>query len=364
MDIVVKLSELQQGFDIAMKTLGTESHGHEGIKIYASKKNNRIKLSTTDGDHSTEVWVDAKVKVAGKVVIDANKAHRYIAKLDVKDIHLFVDDKGSVIFKSRRGKPKFMTYDSDSFPTLPKLETKFSFKLSGKLYKELINGVSFCTKKEDKNSPTDKLEGINLISDGEILNLFATDGHGVAHIHRKVKASEMNVILTKKSLVNSARVAKDDEKVTIQATETRFMIKIGNSTFHIPVLSGIFPPIEKILPKKTADVEFNTDKQEFLSLLERSVVILDKKGTGASIKGVLHVDTKKVTLEGQVDGADFSENIVVNSTGSNTDVRFDVKKMIEIVKNMNTGIVRVGLQDRNIYMKPEDDSQTCLLSIG
>lgn len=366
MKFKVALNEFRQALAIVIKTVGTDSHGHQGLKIYASKKTNRIKLTTTDGFNATEMWVDAAVSTAGKAVIGGDKLKKYIEKLDVEKMDISTKDNGSILLKTTRGQQTFVSYDANSFPVLPKFKASLSFDLSGKVYKEMINSVAFCTRKEEKGSPSDKLQGINMVSDGKVLSLYTTDGIRVAAYQKKLKSlssQEMDVILPKRALTISSQHVKDDERVAIQGMDGRFIIKIGAAIYHAPILAGKFPSVGSIIKNKMTGTRFTADRIELLGLLERSAIILESKH---GLKGTLQIAKNRVTLKGQVEDSHFDEHITVNGDGNNLDVRFDIGHLRDIIKNVGSDTIRIDVQEsKPIRIRPEDHGeQTCLLAIG
>jgi DNA polymerase III beta subunit len=355
----VALPDLNNALDTIKDTLGKDAQGHEGIRIYASKKSNRIKLTTTDGSYFTEVWIPASVKASGKYVVKGKKFMGYAKKLDVDKVSLSIKDNGSIMMKSKRGQQTFQSFDEANFLSPPKLDSQFSFHIAGRVYKELINSVAFAT--DDAKSPSRPiLAGIHIVSDGKKMELMTTNGNTVAHFRRKIKSKPLNVVLGKKSLVNSAKAVKDDERVTIQACDNnRFIIKIADISYYLPTLAGVFPNVRSILPKDDFDLQFTADKDEFLGILDRASLMLEGKG-------ILHFEKGKVTLSGKSEDNDFSEYIMTKLQGDSDDIRVDIKQMAEIVKVIDSDMVHIGIRPQQpIVLRPEGKSaHTCILAVG
>jgi DNA polymerase-3 subunit beta len=364
MKFTMELIHLNHALAIVKDTIGNDTHGHKGIRIHASKKNNRIKLTTTDGHNSTEMWVDAvNVEKAGTVVVEADRFIRYLQKLDVKEVTV-TDKSGKIEVKSKRGKPTFLLYDAQGFPELPKLDKTASIFLPGKLYRELVNGVAFSTRSEDKKGGLDRLMGVHITSNGSHLQMFASNGLMIAATKKKMKTPVVDAILFKKSLVNSARIAKDDEQVTIQSCNDQvFLVKVRDTTYYIPTIAGTFPDFASVMPKKDSfDAEFTIDKEEILGSLERSTIVLASK---EAVRGTIHLETKGVTLSGETQEGIFSETLHTKVEGKASDVKVDVKSLIDIIKNINADRIHFGVTNgRPLSVRPAERSDhTCLLSI-
>lgn len=359
MKVIMAYEELKEAAEIVRDTVGTDSIGHEGLRIYASKKTNRVKFTTTDGHYFTEHWISANVEEQGTMVVKAKKFLDYVKKLDVDKVTLKTKPNGTLEFKTKRGKPSFVSYSPDTFQTPSKFTSTFSIDLAGRVYKDLIHGVAFAAD-QDKNPTRPILQGIHISSNGKMLELATTNGLTVAHIRKKVKSKEMDVVLGRKSLVNSTKVIKDDDKVTLQGDDNnRFVLKVGDTTYYMPTLVGTFPNVKSILPGVDFPLEFIAEKDEFLGILGRASSMLNGKG-------ILHFEAGKVTLSGQTEENDFSEYITTNLQGSASDIKVDVKKMTEIVKNMDADLVSIGVREKQpITIRPEGKkSHTCILAIG
>lgn len=364
MKFAVELVQLNHGLSIVRDTIGNDTHGHKGIRIHASKKTNRIKLTTTDGHNSTEMWLDAtSVDKAGTVVVEAERFIRYLQKLDISEVTIS-EMTGKVQVKSKRGKPTFTLFDATGFPDLPKLEKTASIHLPGKMYKELVNGVAFSTRQEDRKNGLDRLMGIHVTSNGARLEMFASNGTMIAHAKKKMKTPVVDGILLKKSLVNSARLAKDDEQVTIQSCNDQlFMVKVRETTYYVPTIAGAFPDFGKVMPKKDSfDAEFTLDRDEILGSLERSLIVLASK---EAVRGTIQLETKGVTLTGESQEGSFAETLAAKITGKADKIKVDIKYLIDIIKNISADRIHFGITSgRPLSIRPaERNDHVCLLSI-
>ena len=361
MKVDVALDELKRGLQVIKETIGTDSQGHEGIKIYASKKTNRIKLTTTDGSFTTEIWVPAGVKEAGKFVVKAKKFIAYVSKLDVQTVMFSVSKAGGLVLKTKpsRGQQTFISYEEELFPSTPKFKPQFSFDMAGRIFKQLVNNVAFATD-TGKDTARPYLQGIHFKSNGKSLEVVSTNGLTIAHYRRKLTSEEFDVVLGKKSLVNCAKLVGEDEKVSMQACENNhFIVKTGLATYHLPTLAGNFPDVKRVLPGKEFDLEFLADKDELLKLLDRASIMIEDSG-------ILQFETGKVTLTGKSQESNFSEFIMTKLQGEASDVSVNVKRMIDVVKHIDSDMITIGVRDKQpLTLRPEASvAHTCILATG
>lgn len=356
MELEVGVAELKSALNIVKDTIGNDTQGHEGLRLFANKKG-RVKLMTNDGNYATETWIDSVMTKSGKVVVKAKLFTQYISKLDVDTVLLSLNAKGNLIAKSKRGQQTFNAFDDSSFQTLPKADVDETLTMSGRMYKQLVGGVAFAAH-EDKNRPI--LEGINLISDGKSIRLSTTNGVVVATYKKKIAAPVMEATIGKKALVNAMKLVKDDQKITIQScNNTRFILKVADTSFHLPTYAGKYPNVTEILHKDAFPLEFTVEKTELTHMLDRATLMLDSKG-------ILQFEKGKVTLTGETENGNFNEYIMANLQGKATDVRVDIKRLADIVKNIDADVISIGVRDQKpLTIKPDSKTaHTCLLIVA
>lgn len=364
MKFKMDMNDVLYALTVVKDTVGGDTGGHAGIRIYASKKN-RIKFSSLDGNHGTEIWMDGSVNEAGIAVVKADRFISYMMKLNVKDVTLSLNKKGSVTVKSIRGESTFYAYDVAGFPEMYKVEEDSSFDLAGKLFRSMITGVAFATKKEKESNDKPVLQGINVRSTGKMLELSTTNGHAIAFFKKKLQTKEMNVTLSKKTLLNAARMVKDDDKVTIKCgNNSTFSVKIRDATYYIPVFDGAYPELRKVIPGKDEDfdAEFTTERSAMLELLDRGCAALTTKAG----RGIIQFEKGKVTIKGDNGEVEFNENLDATLTGDAQEVKVNFVQLTDILKNIDADVLRIGVRNKMpVMIRPEGRiDHTCLLAIG
>ncbi len=357
MQFSMRIEDLKRGLGMVKDTVGRGDHGSLGIRIYATAKTNKIKLTTTDGYNTTETWIHASVKKGGKGLIGAKKFLSYISKLDAEKGTFTLKENGSMMIKSKRGQQTFAGMDVDTFTIPKKSESKAKWSMAGRIFKQLVNGVSFAAG-EIVNMPI--LEGINILSDGKHLEMTTTNTQLIAHYKKRVNAPTLNITVPRKSIVNAAKYLKDDEKVSLElSNDTRFIIKVADTSYHMPLLEGKYPNLRDIIPTSDFPLEFVVEKSEILGVLDRAVSMLDTKG-------ILQFEKGKVILSGKTEESDFSEYIMTKLQGKAKSIRVDLKNMLDIIKNIDADNIFVGVRERQpLTIRPDTkQAQTCLLTIA
>lgn len=358
--ITCLVQELQYALSAISPTIGNETNGHLGIRIKSHSKKDRVKLSSTEGSFATEIWIDATVRTPLDFVVEGDRFARYIAKLDAKEASLIVEDD-TLTVKSKRGKPTFSACDPEKFPVMPKSDPDVSFSLAGKVFKNIVLGVAFATKPEKKNESQPLTEGIHIVSDGKKLILTAMNGFVIANYRKNIKTSEIDLTVAKKSMVNAARLVKDTDKVTVQAEDSRLIVKHNDISYYIPVYVGEYPQID--VETDSFDTTLLIDKGELLGVLDRGISMLEESG---STKATLDVVKGKMVIEGATQRTKFHETLDTTFSGAKASVRIDLKRTTEILRNMDADRILIGIdKGKPITIRPQTRTDhTCLLAIG
>ncbi len=362
MELKLDLKDLEYALSVVGETIGN-SEGTAGIYLSANRKKGKLTLTTTDGAHSTTVKIPASVKDAGKTVVKADRFMKYIHKLDIKELRLMCAGGSLEVYTSASKKPTtFGTCDPELF-SLPVdlVDPDIQFDLAGKVFKQLIKGVAFCT-----STATDRpiLQGINFVSDGQRLRVTTTNDRIVAQVKKSIETAEMNLTVSKKTLVHSMKFIKDDDQVTVLSNgTTQVVVKAAGITYYAPVHDGSYPSLKSLLPKQDFVTEFTLQKSELLSVLDRGAIVLEDQ---KAYKGMLLVEKGKVILEGQTQETSFSEPINTNVKGQTQSVTIDIKRMMDILKNMDADAVTVGFRDKMpLAIMPEGSkNHVCLMMVG
>lgn len=348
------LPELVHALNVVKYAIGKGEKGHEGIRLYFGK-NGRVKLTTNNGDTIIEHWLTAsKYSGTGKAVIKAQKFIQYISNLQVDTLTLEKTAAGAIVAKSKRGQQTFVSFSEDTFNLPVKYDQKDAFNLSGTVFKQIVGSVAFAAQK-DNQRPI--LEGINLVSGKGVVEVTTTNGIMIANFKKKVAMPDMNITVYRESLEQAARFVADDQKVTLQlCDDSRFVIKSGDTTYHVPLLAGNYPSLSKIIPK-TFDFECVVDKEDFNSMLKRATAMLDTTA-------IMNLDAGKLTITGKTEDGEFNEFIMVDLQGASANIKLDMKRLHETVRNINSDNIIIGVREKKpIALRPDNKTrQICLVS--
>ncbi len=361
MKFKVDVEEFKQGLNEIKDTIGSEKILREGLRLFADAKG-RVRLTTNDGSYATDTWVDADVEKAGEIILAAKIFYQYFSKLQVKTASIYSPDKSKLIVKTSRGQQTFLALADERFEPIAEIKPTYNVDISGRVFKQMVNGVSFATdSKGVKGEPI--LEGIHIMSNnGKVTQFVSTDRSTVASIKKKLSLpKKTNMIVGAKSFTRIARIVRDDEKISMLLYPRGIVgIKHKETVHFSPLFEGTFPDISRVLKNAEKDDSNRSyatvDRQDLLSVLDRASLLCDST---AFIK----LDTDRLTIKGNSSYAEFNEFIKTTVENGPVEVRFSVRGLIDIVKNIQNDNITIGIEKgKSILCIPDSTvHQVCIL---
>ena len=354
MKFKVNVDDFQRALNVVKDTTGSEKTGNEGLRIFADAKG-RVRLTTNDGSYATDTWVDAEVKVPGEIILKTKLFVQYFSRLNVAEAKLELNTLLNLVVQTKQGKQTFNRLDTDKFTMITEEDPDSEADISGKTFKQMVNGVAFATG-ESKERPV--LEGIHLISNGKISEFITTDGSMIASIKKKLALPKGTITMGKKTLSAIARSIRDDEKVTYLRYHKGLCGIRHNETTHLfPTFSGSFPNVRIAIKMVNPETIAIVDRLELISLLERATPLCQSFA-------FMKIEGSKVVIKGENSFGSFNEFMFAGTEGDPAEVRFSLKDLINIAKNIQDDSIEIGIEKgKPITLRPDSNlKQVCLLA--
>lgn len=362
MKFKVNIEDFKQGLNEIKDTIGSEKMLKEGLRLFADDAKGRVRLTTNDGSYATDTWVNADVQQSGEIILVAKIFYQYFSKIEDATANMSSPDGKRLVVRTKRGQQTFMALADERFEPICEIEPTHDVDISGRIFKQMVNGVSFATDLKGSRGET-VLEGIHIISNnGKVTQFVSTDRSTVASIKKKLSLpKKTSMIVGAKAFTRIARAVRDDEKISMLLYPKGVVgIKHKETTHFSPLYEGVFPDVDRVLKNAEQDDSSRSyatvDKHDLLSVLERASLLCD---TTAFIK----LDTDRLTIKGSSSHAEFNEFIKTNVENDPVEVRFSVRGLINIVKNIQNDRVTIGVEKgKSILCIPDSTvHQVCIL---
>src|SRR5437867_395382 len=242
MEFAVKQPALLKELEILQGVVERKNTVPILANVLISVTSEGLELMGTDLQVSVRSRSQVSVKSPGAVCVSAKKLFEIVRLLPDKDIVLKTDAENWLSIVCERSRFRIMGLTREDFPTLPSPEKSTRVKISGEVFRKLIERVLFAVTSDDARFA---LNGALLILKDKSISLVASDGHRLAHVtdalDAKGSSEEERVLIPRKALSEIARIAGDlEEDVLYCRKEYHLSFEIGSCLLASRVLEGTF----------------------------------------------------------------------------------------------------------------------------
>jgi len=219
-----------------------------------------LRVTGTDLDLTTAVFVPCNVKTPGKVAVSARLFSDVVRKLPRGEVSLAI--KGSqceVGYGGGKGWSRFPTQAAGEFPRIPEFKAEKRLTIEGDALSRLASRTSYAVSNEDARP---QLNGVLLETHEQQLALVATDGHRLAWATRKGSFAALDgkgLIIPGRALGAVSRTAEEatspvEIEVATARNQAGFTTQVGEYRVQIltRLLEGEYPNYPQVIPKDNA----------------------------------------------------------------------------------------------------------------
>ena len=325
-------------------------------------QNGVISLISTDMDISLSESVDGEILQEGNICIPTILVYEILRKLksgSVVDL-IFDNSIAHVLLSAGRSKFEIPCISSEDFPRILQEENSFECKFSmpAPTLKNMIETVRFAMSNDEMRY---SLNGINLSYDSSVskIRAVATDRHRLASVEVDAFDGSSNmpsIIIGKKTIGEFSKLLDEAiEPVEISVSETRIELKAkfenSSATISSRLIDGSFPEYQGVL-NIPHDKKLITSTKGFAEAVDRvGTVINDKTRV---IKISLSRNLIKFSAIATTSGTADEDIDVDYEDGTEMDLNFDVKYLLDIAQHINSDEMEILLtnQDIAVSIKP------------
>jgi len=216
-----------------------------------------VRVTGTDLDVTTSVFVPCQVKTPGKAAVSARHFNDVVRKLPKGELKLSIkSNQCEVAYGGGKGWSRFPTQPAGEFPRIPELKAETRLQIEGDALSRLAGRTSYAASTEDARP---QLNGVLIESRKDQLALIATDGHRLARAVRKgsfAALDDKGLIIPARALSAVSRTAEEaTSAVEIEVAGGRnqagFSTRVGEYRVQIltRLLEGDYPNYQQVVPK-------------------------------------------------------------------------------------------------------------------
>ena len=352
MKFYMSQSAILQGIQTVQRAVPLKSPLTYLQAILLKAQGNRLFFAATDMELGILYEQDAQIEEEGSILLPARLFSEIIRRLP-EDIIECESTGRSIVLRYGDADFTLNGFDPEEFPEISGVSGSIRIKLPGQILKKLIHQVSFACKIDDEKGGV--FAGILVkIADG-LLTLVATDTHRLAintesydYIADDNEGDEESSsqslsyswIIPNKSMLEIGRLLRNDDIVVIEGNResSRLNFKFGDHTSSIYVMTriieGRFPNYQQVIPS-TCSGRILLDRELLLEAAERANLL--------SRDSYLKTSTVRLSIEDQAivinqvsEMGKIFEKVPVEFTGDGVSITFNVRYIIEALKNMDS----------------------------
>ena len=314
----------------------------EGIFIEA--KDNKLILTTSDLEIGIEYIIDdnVEIKKEGAIVVPAITFTEIVRRMPELDIDIVVDKDGILKLECKGSKYQLSTMNADEYPKLPEIKIENSIILEQRNLKNLIKQTNFSVSSDENRK---LYTGALFNAEKDKLTVIALDGFRLAirGLKRDVKGDnkkEFKVVIPGKSLNEVAKILDESfDTVSIGTDKGQAIFQLDNCKIITKTLDGDFLNYNSLLetePETTVKV----NRLLFLESLERVMLISTAKEKKEPVTISVSVGKMNLNCISTIGNAD--EELVVETEGKDTSLRFNPKFFMDVLRNIEDEEVNIN----------------------
>lgn len=373
MDLVIPQGDLAFAAGRALGSVSSKSPLPLLSCVLLEAESAGLRVTGTDLDVTTSVFVPCKVKTPGKAAVAARHFNDVVRKLPRGEVSLAI--KGSqceVAYGGGKGWSRFPTQAAGEFPRIPELKAETRLRIPGDALSRLAARTSYAASTEDARP---QLNGVLLETTDKQVSLIATDSHRLARATVKGAFAALDgkgLIVPARALGAVSRTAEEaTSPVEIEVAGGRnqagFTTQVGEFRVQIMtrLLEGEYPNYQQVIPKDNPR-ELEAKREDLIEAVDIVASHADNvtRQVRFSVrKGALGVSSTTPELgagEQQLESAYKGEDMEI---GYNASYLLDILRSIpteRVVFRLKTSL-SAGLIEPVGALPAADESLMCLI---
>ena len=342
MELVVKRSDLLSNLQRAQGIVEKKTTMPILNNVLMETTDNGLKIIATDLEVGIIEECNAEIKRGGSCTVMARKlfeivrelSEREDIKLSVKE-NLFEISCGSSIFHLK-------ILPSEDFPSLPRFESLQSINIPSELLQDMIQKTIFSVSTDEtRYNLTGVLVEMEERGENHVIRMVSTDGHRLSLCEREIAGGKClddlliredkeksDVILPRKGVIEMGRLVEDTEEIEFGIEKNNVIVRKDSISLMMRTIEGNFPDYRSVIPDDM-DRIVTVDSQVLAESLRRMSILAAEKSKGVQF----HFNKGSLTLSSSnPDLGDAQETIDVNYEGEETQLRFNVRYLLEVLQ--------------------------------
>jgi len=327
----MKLQVLQEEFvkalNLASRFVSLKAQLPVLNNILLSVKGNKMFISSTNLEISTNIHIGAKIESDGEITVPAKVINEIISNLNPGQINLETKEE-SIKIICNDFESTIQGMNSSDFPVVPKKLEQIDISIPKEDLVASLSQVLFAVS-NDETRPI--LTGVLIICQKKDLTLVSTDGFRLSQ--RKIKADlkekTSTTILPKSVLSELTRLPNEGNiDINFDQKNNQVVFRLDNIILSSRTLEGEFPDYKKIIPQEFV-VKVLTDKEDLLRAVKLASIFA--RDSANIIKINVGKNNLEIVSESQLSG-NQKNKVEAKIDGENLEIAFNYHFLEEILQ--------------------------------
>lgn len=304
--------------------------------------NDQLIISATDLIVSMRTYIKAIVDQEGAITLPARRLFQLIRELTTPEIEIEMISPEVAIVHSGSSHFRIQGMHKTEFPVFPDFSDGIVLYFKTETLKEMLNRTAFAAAKDDSRQV---LNGVLLEKIGQYTTFIGTDGKRLARNQVKLeKTSEEkgSFVLPLKAVEEIIRILDEQEETAkVVFLGDKIVIEVATITLISKLLSGQYPDVSRVIPKKTSQ-SIALHRDELVALLRQVALFTSEQSSSVRFsfsEGTLHLSAMSGEIgEGRV-------SMPVNYSGPKLEIAFNPHYFIDILRHSKDEIVQFDVSD-------------------
>ena len=218
----------------------------EGILLKA--EGFQLNLTGYDLEMGIVTTIEANVKEAGEVVLNAKLLSSMISRMPAGQVSILSAENGKTTIQSGVVQFEIQSMPANDFPELPNTGAEETLTIKTGVLKDMIDRTLYAVSQDEKK-PAHTGELFEILPDK--LTVVALDGYRLAIVERPVTAvKDIRIIVPSKTMTEVAHLLPndDEEPVHISANRRYVVFMAGGYTIMSRLIEGEFLNYRNVIP--------------------------------------------------------------------------------------------------------------------
>lgn len=338
--------DLTDAVQFAIKAVAVKPMTPALAGIYMKAQGVILELQSNNYSTGITVQIPVKIDYPGETVVNGKVFQDFVRGMKGDMITLSdEDDPGILALTSDNTSVQLLTMNPQEFPKVKTPDTDGTFRVRTTFLRRLIRRTVFAVAK-DESRPV--FTGCCMEIKNDVLTLIATNTHRIAIATEELKehVDDCTFIIPAETLRGiMSRINPNDTNndVLISYAPRNLTFTFDNVFVTSRLIEGQFPPYDRVVPKSSS-TQVTVPVEKFREAVE-FIALMSKETEFNTIRFVFH-DNRIDISSNSPEVGDAKKTINANVDGENLDISFNVDYILDVLKVIDGGRVKIELSDK------------------